>query len=108
VDVQNNNITNRKGPGSSSLFGMLTEVGQLVFNGHSMTENHTEAPRLFYNKHGWCVFTSPFSLGVWMLELHTSAHLHTPLSTYSVQILSVVVLRLFILFFKRILGRKNI
>jgi hypothetical protein len=41
------------GPGSSSLFGMFTEVGQLVFNRHSLTTNSTEVPRLFRNPEGW-------------------------------------------------------
>ena len=41
------------GPGSSSLFGMFTEVGQLVFNAESLKTNTTVAPRLFYNPEGW-------------------------------------------------------
>ena len=41
------------GPGSSSLFGMFTEVGQLVFNRHSLSANTTAAPRLFRNPEGW-------------------------------------------------------
>jgi cathepsin A (carboxypeptidase C) len=41
------------GPGSSSLFGMFTEVGQLVFNRDSLRTNSTEAPRLFRNPESW-------------------------------------------------------
>ena len=41
------------GPGSSSLFGMFTEVGQLVFSRDSLATNKTEAPRLFRNPEAW-------------------------------------------------------
>eukprot|EP01052_Picozoa_sp_SAG31_P026349 SAG31_NODE_2382_length_5827_cov_1.421962_4_plen_319_part_00 len=41
------------GPGSSSLFGMFTEVGQLVFNHDSLSGNLTRAPRLYRNPESW-------------------------------------------------------
>ena len=41
------------GPGSSSLFGMFTEVGQLTFSRDSLSTNSTEAPRLFRNPDAW-------------------------------------------------------
>jgi hypothetical protein len=46
------------GPGSSSLFGMFTEVGQLVFNRDSLRTNSTEAPRLFRNPESWTTFAN--------------------------------------------------
>ena len=41
------------GPGCTSLKGGFEELGQLVFNRHSFTENTTLAPKMYYNPVGW-------------------------------------------------------
>ena len=42
------------GPGASSIaFGMMTEIGQLVFNRESTATNVTGAPALQYNPYSW-------------------------------------------------------
>ena len=41
------------GPGCTSLKGGFEELGQLVFNRHSFTENKTAAPKMYYNPQGW-------------------------------------------------------
>ena len=41
------------GPGCTSLKGGFEELGQLVFNRHSFTENKTLAPKMYYNPVGW-------------------------------------------------------
>lgn len=41
------------GPGCTSLKGGFEELGQLVFNRASFTQNETAAPELFYNPLGW-------------------------------------------------------
>jgi cathepsin A (carboxypeptidase C) len=41
------------GPGCTSLKGGFEELGQLVFNRHSFTENTTQAPKMYYNPVGW-------------------------------------------------------
>jgi hypothetical protein len=47
------------GPGSSSIaYGMMTEIGQLVFNRDSLSRNNTEVPALQYNRWGWSKFSN--------------------------------------------------
>ena len=47
------------GPGASSIaFGMMTEIGQLVFNRDSLEHNNTAVPVLQYNQFGWSRFTN--------------------------------------------------
>jgi hypothetical protein len=41
------------GPGCTSLKGGFEELGQLVFNRRSFTENTTLAPKMYYNPVGW-------------------------------------------------------
>lgn len=42
------------GPGASSIaYGMMTEIGSLVFNRHSLVDNTTATPLLEYNRYGW-------------------------------------------------------
>ena len=47
------------GPGASSIaYGMMTEIGQLVFNRDSLAANTTAVPALQYNRYGWSTFTN--------------------------------------------------
>lgn len=47
------------GPGASSIaYGMMTEIGQLVFNRDSLEDNTTTVPTLQYNQYGWSRFTN--------------------------------------------------
>lgn len=47
------------GPGASSIaYGMMTEIGQLVFNRDSLAENTTVVPALQYNRYGWSRFSN--------------------------------------------------
>ena len=41
------------GPGCTSLKGGFEELGQLVFNRHSFTENKTQAPKMYRNPQSW-------------------------------------------------------
>ena len=46
-------------PGASSIaYGMMTEIGQLVFNRDSLAENTTAVPALQYNRFGWARFSN--------------------------------------------------
>lgn len=47
------------GPGASSIaYGMMTEIGQLVFNRDSLEDNTTAVPVLQYNQFGWSRFSN--------------------------------------------------
>jgi len=47
------------GPGASSIaYGMMTEIGQLVFNRDSFVTNATATPTLQYNRWGWSKFSN--------------------------------------------------